>query len=92
MSHYELLAQREIEVTVRDSIRWQGTHMGITHAQVTLENQFKRLRVETRALVDSGCLQLTIPDSIYAAPEANAARPSLARRRRLMIRGPGAAG
>ena len=38
--------------------------MGITHAQVTLENPFKRLRIETRALVDSGCLQLTISDAI----------------------------
>jgi clan AA aspartic protease len=38
--------------------------MGITHAQVTLENPFRRQRIETRALVDSGCLQLTIPDSI----------------------------
>jgi clan AA aspartic protease len=38
--------------------------MGITHAQVTLENPFKRQRIETRALVDSGCLQLTIPDPV----------------------------
>ncbi len=38
--------------------------MGITHAQVTLENLFKRQRIETRALVDSGCLQFTIPDLV----------------------------
>jgi clan AA aspartic protease len=38
--------------------------MGITHAHVTLENPFKRQRIEMRALVDTGCLQLTIPDPV----------------------------
>ena len=38
--------------------------MGLTHAQVTLENPFRKRRIEMRALVDSGCMHLTIPDSV----------------------------
>lgn len=41
-----------------------GMYMGLTHAQVTLENPFNRRRVEMRALVDSGCLHVTIPCSV----------------------------
>ena len=38
--------------------------MGLTHARITLENRFSRQRIETRALVDSGCLHLTIPETV----------------------------
>jgi len=42
----------------------QGTQMGLIHAQVTFENPLTRARTEARALVDTGCLHLTIPDAV----------------------------
>jgi clan AA aspartic protease len=41
--------------------------MGLIHAQVTLENPFTKRRMETRALVDTGCLYLTISEHIARA-------------------------
>ena len=38
--------------------------MGFIHAQVTFENLFTRRRADRRALVDTGCLHLTIPDCV----------------------------
>lgn len=42
----------------------QGIPMGLIHAQVTFENQLNKRRIETHALVDTGCLHLTIPDPV----------------------------
>jgi hypothetical protein len=38
--------------------------MGITYADIRLENGVTQRRVETRALVDSGSVFLTIPQHI----------------------------
>jgi clan AA aspartic protease len=38
--------------------------MGLTYADITIENTFRKVRIEARVLVDSGSVFLTIPPSM----------------------------
>src|SRR5687768_4321782 len=42
----------------------QGGRMGLTYAQVGIENTFNKHRIDTRALVDSGAVFFTVPAHI----------------------------
>jgi clan AA aspartic protease len=47
--------------------RGQGMPMGLMYADIGLENTFIKQRVQTRALVDTGCMYLSIPADIARA-------------------------
>jgi clan AA aspartic protease len=50
-----------------DLLRRQGKPMGLIYTDVEIENTFMKQRFQIRALVDTGCMYLSIPEELARA-------------------------